>query len=80
MRKLLLLTVATLSLASFAQKRPEVRPADQKIVFGEEDVIEADLNKPDVEYFKGRSTVPHASLLKIREEFKEKVMASASDL
>jgi hypothetical protein len=35
---------------------------------------------PDVEYFKSASGGKHGSPLKIREEFKDKVMESASDL
>ena len=81
MRKLLLLIVATMSLATFAQKKPEPRQPTKEIIFGDGDLIDdVDLARPDVEYIKGRDAVPHASLLKIREEFKAKVMDSVSDL
>ena len=80
MPKLLLLIVATMSLATFAQKKPEPRQPEQKIIFGEEDLIEGKLNRPDGEFFTGHGGVKHAILLKIREDFKDKVMESASAL
>ncbi len=81
MRKVLLLIVATMSLATFAQKKPEPRQATKEIIFGDGDFIDdVDLSKPDVEYFKSDVGAKHASLLRVREEFKDKVMESARDL
>ncbi len=46
----------------------------------EDDTIEGDLTKPDGEYVEARKTVKHSNLIKIREEFKAKVMQSAGEL
>jgi len=42
--------------------------------------IEGDLSRPDGEYVEARKTVPHSNLIRIREEFKEKVMQSVGEL
>ena len=46
----------------------------------EDDTIEGDLTKPDGEYVEARKTVKHSNLIKIREEFKDKVMQSVGEL
>jgi hypothetical protein len=43
----------------------------------EDDTIEGDLTKPDGE---SRKKVKHSNLIKIREEFKDKVMQSVGEL
>ena len=46
----------------------------------EDDTIEGDLTKPDGEYVDARKKVKHSNLIKIREEFKDKVMQSVGEL
>ena len=46
----------------------------------DDDTIEGDLTKPDGEYVEGRTKVKHSNLIKIREEFKDKVMQSVGEL
>ncbi len=46
----------------------------------EGDTIEGDLTKPDGEYVEARKKVKHSNLIKIREEFKDKVMQSVGEL
>jgi hypothetical protein len=46
----------------------------------DDDTIEGDLTKPDGEYVEARSKVKHSNLIKIREEFKDKVMQSVGEL
>lgn len=80
MRKFLVLMVASMSLAAFAQqgKKP-VQPATQEIIF-DGDVIDGTLQAPDVEYVDGTLAARHPSLIKVREDFKEKVLHSAGEL
>lgn len=80
MRKVLLVAVASMSLVSFAQKKAEVKPPTKEIIFGEGDVIDGDLSRPDVEYFGHGRAVRHQRLIKVREEFNDKVMESAREL
>lgn len=46
----------------------------------EDDTIEGDLTKPDGEYVEARKTVKHSNLIRIREEFEDKVMQSVGEL
>jgi hypothetical protein len=46
----------------------------------EDDTIEGDLTKPDAEYVEARKKVKHSNLIKVREEFKDKVMQSVGEL
>ena len=46
----------------------------------EDDTIQGDLTKPDGEYVESRKKVRHSNLIKIREEFKDKVLQSAGEL
>ena len=46
----------------------------------EGDMIEGDLSRPDGEYVEVRNKVKHSNLIRVREEFKEKVMQSVGEL
>jgi len=46
----------------------------------EGDTIEGDLSRPDGEYVEARIKVKHSNLIRVREEFKEKVMQSVGEL
>ncbi|MFY0578849.1 adventurous gliding motility protein CglF [Cystobacter fuscus] len=46
----------------------------------EDDTIEGDLTKPDGEYVEARKKVAHSNLIRIREDFEDKVMQSVGEL
>ncbi len=46
----------------------------------EDDTIMGDLTRPDQEFLTGRKLAHHKSLIRIRENFKEKILQSAQDL
>jgi hypothetical protein len=46
----------------------------------EDDTITGDLTRPDQEFLTGRKMAHHKSLIRIREDFKNKVLQSAKDL
>ena len=94
MRKLLMLCVVMVAVPAFAQdddSPPPVRTdagggggkggkgGPQTIDF-EDDTIEGDLTKPDGEYVEARKKVKHSNLIRIREDFQDKVMQSAGEL
>ncbi|HUM09679.1 MAG TPA: adventurous gliding motility protein CglF [Myxococcaceae bacterium] len=58
--------------AAKAQKRSEFS--------FEEDTIEGDLSRPDGEYVEALKRVPHSNLIRIREEYRDKVMQSVDEL
>lgn len=71
--------VALLASASFAQDKNVTYKKQTEYSF-EDDTIEGDLTKPDGEYVEARKKVKHSNLIKIREEFKDKVMQSVGEL
>ena len=46
----------------------------------EDDTITGDLTRPDQEFLTGRKLAHHKSLIRVREDFREKVLQSAKDL
>jgi hypothetical protein len=46
----------------------------------EDDTITGDLTRPDQEFLTGRKLAHHKSLIRIREDFRTKILQSAKDL
>ena len=46
----------------------------------EDDTITGDLTRPDQEFLTGRKLARHKSLIRVRENFRERVLQSAKDL
>jgi hypothetical protein len=82
MKKALGLTIVlgALAMPAFAQNKGDVTYKKQTEYSFEDDTIEGDLTKPDGEYVEARKKVKHSNLIKIREEFKDKVMQSVGEL
>lgn len=83
MKKILgLMTLLALSAPAFAQDKGggNVQYKKQTEYSFEDDTIEGDLTKPDGEYVEAKQKVKHSNLIKIREEFKAKVMQSVGEL
>ena len=83
MKKILgLMMLVSLSAPAFAQDKGggNVQYKKQTEYSFEDDTIEGDLTKPDGEYVEAKQKVKHSNLIKIREEFKAKVMQSVGEL
>ncbi|MGC3998111.1 MAG: adventurous gliding motility protein CglF [Anaeromyxobacter sp.] len=90
MRKILLMAALALPLGAAAQTPPPAPPADappakveyekKTVINFEDDTIEGDLKRPDGEYVEARRKVDHSNLIKIRENWRDKVMQSSGDL
>jgi hypothetical protein len=59
---------------------PRVEYEKKTVINCEEDTIEGDLKRPDGEYIESRKKVQHSNLIRIRENWHDKVMQSSSDL
>lgn len=85
MRRILLIAaVLVLAPAALAQGKPggaeNVKYERKTVINFEDDTIEGDLTKPDGEYVEARKRVRHSNLIKIREQFREKVLQSVGEL
>ena len=82
---MLVVTIATGALAQ--DRKDSAKKSGDNVTYKktteysfEDDTIEGDLTKPDGEYIEARKNVKHSNLIKIREEFKDKVMQSVGEL
>ena len=91
MRKLLMLCVVLAVTPAVAQDEEGSAPRREagggakgqkgpRTIDFEDDTIEGDLTKPDGEYVEARKRVKHSNLIRIREDFEEKVMQSVGEL
>ncbi|HEX9290164.1 MAG TPA: adventurous gliding motility protein CglF [Anaeromyxobacteraceae bacterium] len=85
MRKRFLLAALVLPLAGSAQeakKPPEPRVEYEKktVINFDDDTIQGDLTRPDGEYVEARKRVNHSNLIKIREDWRDKVKQAAADM
>ncbi len=80
----LLALLAVLPCLAYAEGKKggddNVRYAKTTTINFEDDTIEGDLTRPDGEYVEARKRVKHSNLIRIREEFKDKVMESVGEL
>lgn len=86
-KAMIVLALSMLPAAALAQDDDKKSGGEQKVRYSksqeinfEDDTIEGDLTKPDGEYVEARKKVKHSNLIRIREEFKDKVMQSVGEL
>ena len=68
------------SAPAFAQDDDTVIFKKKTVYNFEDDTITGDLTRPDQEFLTGRKLAHHKSLIRIREDFRNKVLQSAKDL
>ena len=64
--------------AKAQQPQPKVEYEKKTVINFEDDTIEGDLKRPDGEYVEARRKVDHSNLIKIREEWRDKVKQAAA--
>lgn len=85
MKHLVALVALALPLAGSAQAKkdapaPKVEYEKKTVINFEDDTIQGDLTRPDGEYVEARKKVQHSNLIKIREDWREKVLHAPDDL
>jgi hypothetical protein len=83
MRKLLPITALVVPLAALAQDgRPPPRVEYEKktVINFDDDTIQGDLTRPDGEYVEARKRVEHSDLIRIREDWREKVKQASREM
>jgi len=77
----LLLLVAGFAFAEDIPTSVEGKGSARLKVFDfDADIIEGDLNRPDSEYVDAVRGARHSNLVRVREDYKEKIMQSAGEL
>lgn len=91
-RALIVFGLALIPISAFAQE--EEGSAEGNAVEGEagiiyrkktvvsfdDDTIDGDLTRPDGAYVESRKRVRHSNLIRIREDFREKILESVSSI
>ena len=80
---LVLATSALVSRLAWAAPKagdPAATYEKKTVINFEDDTISGDLTRPDGEYIEGRKTVQHSNLIRVREEFRAKVLQSVGEL
>ena len=84
MRTLVLLTLLAAPTLSLAQEKPAPKPTvtyeKRTEINFEDDTISGDLKRPDGEYVEARRKVSHSNLIRIRENWRDKVMQASGEL
>jgi hypothetical protein len=77
---LLLLLAPAAARAQAPAPAPKIEYEKKTVINFEDDTIEGDLKRPDGEYVEARQKVDHSNLIKIREEWRDKVLQASGDL
>lgn len=82
---LLLVMLALAPLGAFpqeakGQQQPRIEYEKKTVINFEDDTIEGDLKRPDGEYVEARQKVDHSNLIRIREDWREKMMQASGEL
>jgi len=83
MRKRLLWIALALPLSAFAQEKkpePKIEYEKKTVINFDDDTIQGDLTRPDGEYVEARKRVSHSNLIKIREDWRDKVKQAAAEM
>ncbi len=85
LRSTWLLAALLLPLAAGAQEkkgesRERIEYEKKTVINFDDDTIQGDLTRPDGEYVEARKKVNHSNLIKIREEWKDKVKQAAAEM
>ncbi|MGB8930969.1 MAG: adventurous gliding motility protein CglF [Anaeromyxobacteraceae bacterium] len=76
----LLLVLLAPAAAYAADAAPKVEYEKKTVINFEDETLEGDLKRPDGEYVEARKKVDHSNLIKVREEWRDKVMQASGDL
>ncbi len=84
MRTVFFLLALALPLAGGGQEQKQagtrVEYEKKTVINFDDDTIQGDLTRPDGEYVEARKRVNHSNLIKIREEWRDKVKHAAAEM
>ena len=73
-------SVSTVTGAYAQEEDPGVSYKRKTVINFEDDTIEGNLKTPDGQYLEARKKMRHRSLIRIRRDFRRKIMSSIGDL
>ncbi len=76
----LLLPLAAGAQEKKGESRERIEYGKKTVINFDDDTIQGDLTRPDGEYVEARKKVNHSNLIKIREEWKDKVKQAAAEM
>jgi len=62
------------------QAKERIEYEKRTVINFDDDTIQGDLTRPDGEYVEARKKVNHSNLIKIREEWRDKVKQAAAEM
>ena len=62
------------------QLKEAKKKGEPQVINFEDDTITGDLSKPDGEYVEARRKVSHSNLIRVRENWRDKVMQASGEL
>ena len=83
MRKVLLLAVLALPIAAHGEEGkppPKVEYEKKTVINFDDETIQGDLTRPDGEYVEARKRVEHSNLIRLREDWREKVKQASREM
>ena len=86
MRNLLVVMLLSLPALGAAQEgkgdapQPRIEYEKKTVINFEDDTIEGDLKRPDGEYVEARQRVDHSNLIRIREDWQDKVKQASREM
>lgn len=75
----LALAIAVFALPAAAAET-QVEYAKETVLDFEDDTIQGDLTRPDGEFVDARQRVSHTNLIRVRKNFRDKVLESVGEL
>ncbi len=72
--------VSAVFLCATASAQDDVIYKKKTVYNFDDDTITGDLTRPDQEFLTGRKLARHKSLIRVRENFKDRVLQSVKDL
>jgi len=77
---LLLLPAAAGAQEKKGETRDRIEYEKKTVINFDDDTIQGDLTRPDGEYVEARKKVSHSNLIKIREEWRDKLKQAAAEM
>jgi len=77
---LLLLPAVAAAQEKKGESRDRIEYEKKTVINFDDDTIQGDLTRPDGEYVEARKKVSHSNLIKIREEWRDKLKQAAAEM